>query len=439
MNKIFAVIRREFIERVRTKSFLIGTFLFPVMFGVFGYLPSALMQRETGARGLVLVDGTTGGTGQRLAAAFDSVTIGDGPGALARYRVVRVEAGGRLDALRDSVVRQIGLRDGPVDAADGILILTGEAVDSGKVTYLGSNVTSFRDMSRLERVLEPRLREERLRRQGAPANVVDAAAIQLDMQATKVTEGKTTGVSSEASFFLAYIINFLMYMTLLLYGIQVMSAVIEEKSTRIVEVLISSMTPFQLLMGKVIGVGAVGLVQIGIWGVTGFYVTSLFKGGASASAGMAVDGTARSMTLPAVNPDLVIVVLVFFLLGFFLYSSLYAAIGAMCNTQQEAQQANTPITMLIGLGMLSMFALINEPSGTMARVLSFIPFFTPIVVPVRYAIAPLPLSEVLLAVAVMLLGIAGTVWLGARIYRVGVLSYGKKPTFKELWRWARTS
>lgn len=439
MNKILAVIRREFIERVRTKSFLIGTFLFPVLFGVFGYLPGALMQRETGTLGLVLLDATTDGSGQRLAAAFDSVTIGEGPGALARYRVVRVEAGARMEVLRDSVVRQIGLRDGPPNAADGVLLLTEDAVASGKVIYLGSNVTSFRDMSRLEHVLEPRLREERLRRQGASADVVEAAAIGLDMEATKVSEGQTTGVSSEASFFLAYIINFLMYMTLLLYGIQVMSAVIEEKSNRIVEVLVSSMTPFQLLMGKVIGVGAVGLVQLGIWGATGFYVTSLFKGGASAPAGVAVDGTARSFTLPSVNPDLVIVVLVFFLLGFFLYSALYAAVGAMCNTQQEAQQANTPITMLIGLGMLSMFALINEPSGTMARVLSFIPFFTPIVVPVRYAIAPLPVSEVLLAVGVMLLGIAGTVWLGARIYRVGVLSYGKKPTLKELWRWARTS
>jgi ABC-2 type transport system permease protein len=352
---------------------------------------------------------------------------------------VRLDGDGRVEVLRDSVVRQIGLRDGPADAADGVLILTQAAVGNGKVTYLGSNVTSFRDMSRLERVLEPRLREERLRSQGAPPGVIAAAAISLDMQATKVTEGQTTGVSSEASFFLAYIINFLMYMTLLLYGIQVMSAVIEEKSNRIVEVLVSSMTPFQLLMGKVIGVGAVGLVQIGIWGATGFYVTSLFKGDSAASAGVAVDGTARSMTLPSVSPDLVLVVLVFFLLGFFLYSSLYAAIGAMCNTQQEAQQANTPITMLIGLGMLSMFALINEPSGSMARVLSFIPFFTPIVVPVRYAIAPLPLSEVLLAVAVMLLGIAGTVWLAARIYRVGVLSYGKRPTLKELWRWARTA
>lgn len=439
MNKILAVIRREFIERVRTKSFLIGTFLFPVLFGVFGYLPSALMQRETGALGLVLLDATTDGFGERLATAYDSVMIGEGPAAMARYRVVRVAAGGRMETLRDSIVQQIGLRDGPVDAADGVLILTENAVANGKVTYLGSNVTSFRDMSRLERILEPRLREERLRSQGAAPGVIAAAAIALDMQATKVTEGQTTGVSSEASFFLAYIINFLMYMTLLLYGIQVMSAIIEEKSNRIVEILVSSMTPFQLLMGKVIGVGAVGLVQLGIWGATGFYVTSLFKGDGAASAGVAVDGTARSMTLPSVNPDLVLVVLVFFLLGFFLYSSLYAAIGAMCNTQQEAQQANTPVTMLIGLGMLSMFALINEPSGTMARVLSFIPFFTPIVVPVRYAIAPLPLSEVLLAVAVMLLGIAGTVWLAARIYRVGVLSYGKRPTLKELWRWARTA
>jgi ABC-2 type transport system permease protein len=143
--------------------------------------------------------------------------------------------------------------------------------------------------------------------------------------------------------------------------------------------------------------------------------------------------------MPSVSPDLVVVILLFFLLGFFLYASLYAAVGSMCSTQQEAQQTATPVTMIVVIGMIFMFSLINEPSGGLARILTFIPFFTPLVIPVRYAISPLPLAEVLLGVAVMVLGIIAVVWVGARIYRVGILSYGKKPSLRELWRWVRTT
>jgi ABC-2 type transport system permease protein len=432
------VIRREFVERVRTKSFLIGTFLVPLMMGLFAYLPQVLARRETGARAIVVLDGSSGSAGERVIAALDAARIGEGETSRPRFVARRLDAGGRMDRLRDSIVSLIGLRKGALDSPDGLLILTEEAVGTGRLIYLGSNVTSFRDMSALERTLEPVLREERLRRQGVDQSVVEAAAVRLDLQATKVTEGRVTGQSAEDSFWLAYIINLMMYMTLLLYGIQVMTAVIEEKSNRIVEVLVSSLTPFQLLLGKVIGVGAVGLVQLGIWGGAGFYVTTVL-GGRSRPGELVANGAAQSFSLPQVSMDLVIVILLFFILGFFLYAALYAAIGAMCNSQQEAQQANTPVTMVIALGMISMFALINEPSGTLARVLSFVPLFAPIVVPVRFAIAPLPAVEVALSVLSMVVGILVVIWLAARIYRVGILSYGKKPSLGELWRWIRTA
>ncbi|HXI21860.1 MAG TPA: ABC transporter permease, partial [Gemmatimonadales bacterium] len=196
--------------------------------------------------------------------------------------------------------------------------------------------------------------------------------------------------------------------------------------------------PFQLLMGKVIGVGATGLLQLGIWAGTGLYLTTIL--GRKSGAAAAADAAAQSgFTMPTVTPDLVVVVLVFFLLGFFLYAGLYAAIGSMCNTQQEAQQAATPVTMIIVLGMIFMFSLINEPSGHLARVLTFIPLLTPLVVPVRYAISPLPLSEVALGVLVMIVGTIAVIWVGARVYRIGILSYGKRPSLRDLWRWIRTS
>jgi ABC-2 type transport system permease protein len=191
-------------------------------------------------------------------------------------------------------------------------------------------------------------------------------------------------------------------------------------------------------MGKVIGVGAVGLLQLGIWSATGMYISSMMRGGTA--RGLSSSEAAQAgFTMPNVTPELIAVILTFFLLGFFFYSALYAAIGSMCSTQQEAQQTATPVTMIVVIGMIFMFSLINEPSGGLARTLTFIPFFTPLVVPVRYAIAPLALGEVLLGVGVMLAGIVAVVWIGARIYRVGILSYGKKPSLRELLRWVRTA
>ncbi len=438
MNKVLAVIRREFIERVRTRSFLIGTFLFPVLMGVFGYLPQALAKRDTGSKQIVLLDAANGSIGTTLADVLASDSMGAGETRRARFHVTRIIAGDRAQQLRDSVVSLIGLQEAPPGAPSGVLTLTDSAVATGRLTYFGSNVSSFRDMNAIERLVGPVLREQRLLNQHADSAIIAAASIKLDLVSTKVTDGRITGESGEQTFLLAYAINLLMYMVLLLYGIQVMSSVIEEKTNRIVEVLVSSMTPFQMLLGKVIGVGSVGLVQLSIWGGAAFFMTSVMGRTVTPEA-TAVDGAAVSVSFPAVSGDLVMVVLVFFLLGYFLYSALYAAIGAMCNTQQEAQQANTPVTLCIGIGMISVFALMNDPSSGMAKVFSFIPLFAPIVMPVRYALSPLPLGEVLASVAAMLAGIGVVVLIAGRIYRVGILSYGKKPSLAELWRWIRTA
>lgn len=435
MNKIFAVIRREFIERVRTKAFIFGTLVVPLLGGVVMGLPALLSKQESTTRGIVVLDATGGSLGARVDSALALQRL---PDSAPRYAVTVLPVSAGLDAARDSVIRLIGLRQGPAGAPSGLLVLSEDGVESGKVAYYGSNVSSFQAMNVLERTIGPLIRNERLERLHADSAMKAAAALRVDLQTRKVTEGKLTGESGEASFLLAYIVDMFMYISLLLYGVQIMASVIEEKSSKIIEVLVSSMKPFELLMGKVIGVGAVGLVQLGIWAGTGLYLTSVL--GRKAGAAGAADAVAQSgFTMPTITPDLVVVILLFFFLGFFMYSGLYAAIGSMCNTQQEAQQAATPVTMIIVVGMITMFSTINEPSGTLARVLTFIPFFTPLVVPVRYAISPLPVSEVAMGVAVMIVGTIAIVWLGARIYRVGILSYGKRPGFKELWRWVRTA
>ncbi len=435
MNKILAVIRREFIERVRTRAFIIGTILVPALWIGFGLLPRLLLDRETTSQRIVVLDRTSAQIGDRIARALEVVKAGEG--TTAQFSVQRMEVGAGWEGVRDSLVRLIGLPHASETAPQGVLVLDDFSIDSGTASYLGSNVASPRITNAIEHAIEPELLAIRLERKQLDASVVAAAKVRLDMQTTRVTDGHVTGQSGEQTFLLAYFIDMLMYFALLFYGIQVSSAVMEEKTNRIVEILVSSLRPFDLLMGKVIGVGAAGLLQMGIWLGTGAFVSSML--GRSSSAGVAAAAPSGGFQMPEVSVSLVLVILACFLLGFFFYASLYAAIGSMCNTQQEAQQTATPVTMLVVAGMILMFGLVNDPNSTLARVVTFIPFFTALVLPVRYALTPLPLAEVLGGLLALGLGIIGVVWLAGRIYRVGILSYGKKPSLRELWRWVRTT
>lgn len=438
MNKLFAIIRREFIERVRTKAFIIGTLLVPVMMLVFGVLPSILMNQDTRARTITLVDGSTGNAGDSIAAVLKRMKKGEGEKETARINLTVVKSTpAEVARIRDSLIARVDVEGG----IDGILVVTDGGVDSGVVRYYGANVASFKEMGEMEGAMAPVVRIDRLLKRGADSAIVAAAAVRFDMKTDKVTKGKLTGESGATSFFLAYAIALIMYFSLIMYGIQVMGAVLEEKSNRIVEVLISSVTPFQLMFGKVIGVAGAGLLQLAIWAIAasaGLRVMAQRSMAQAAAAG----GTEQAVSATSgggVSPDLIAIILVMFLLGFVLYSALYAAVGSMCSTQQETQQAAQPVTMTLAIGFIMMFAMVNDPGSTMARTISFVPFFAPLIIPVRYAISPLPPLEVFGAIASTMLGVVAVVWLAGRIYRIGILSYGKKPTFKELWSWVRTS
>lgn len=439
MNKLFAIIRREFIERVRTKAFIIGTLIVPLMSFVFGYLPGVLMNQDTRARSVVLLDGSSGTAGDSIAAALRRMKREVKGEKTDRVNLTVVKANvAEVDKVRDTLISHVDVAT--AGSLDGILVVTDGGVDSGVVKYFGANVASFKEMNAMEDAIGPAVRVERLIRRGADSAIVAAAATRFDLHTDKVTKGRLTGESGTSSFFLAYITSLIMYISLIMYGIQVMGAVLEEKSNRIVEVLISSVTPFQLMLGKVIGVAGAGLLQLAIWAGAAAGITQALAARAASNAA-AIDGGRQTLTSSgiSVSPDLVAVVLLFFVLGFILYSALYAAVGSMCSTQQETQQAAQPVTLTLALGFLMMFAMVNDPGSTLARSLSFVPFFAPLIIPVRYAISPLPFTEVLGAAASTAVGVVAVVWLAGRIYRVGILSYGKKPSLKEVWSWVRTA
>lgn len=434
MHKIWAVLRREFLEKVRTRAFVIGTVLFPILMIGLTVLPILLDRRETEPKRVAIVDGASGDVGTKVTEAL-AASRREGADGSARYTVFRVPARDRVDGVRDSLVQLVGIHQEGMESLDGVIVLTDESVDGGRIPYLGVNVGSMADMRKLESELQTTLRQERLRRAGIDVFAGMKASREVDLVAQKVTAGKLTGESGAASFMLAYIMGFILYISMVLYGIQVMNSVMEEKTNRIAEVLSSSVTPFQMMLGKVLGVGGVGLLQLGIWGGTAMAITT-YRAPLARLFGASPESLS-SMKLPSVRPDLLAVFLIYFVLGFLLYAAAYAAVAAMCNSQQEAQQANTPVTLCIVAGFMAMFSLLNEPSGSLARTLSLIPLMSPFVVPVRYSLAPIPIPELLLSIALTFAGMLFVVWVAGRIYRVGILMYGKRPKFSELWRWVR--
>jgi len=415
VRKVLAVVRREFVERVRQRWFWVMAALAPVFFGALVIVPTLLMSKG-GVKRIVLVDGTTSTFGMELTARLDRESL---------FIAVRVPVSSRTS---DSLMAAVDRKE-----IDGFLIVNDVAVDSGKVMYRASNVSSFVTIGTLEHVISEMVNARRLEREGVNPALVQKARIPLQLDSKKVSGGKETGQSAGQSFALAYFMGIILYMAILLYGINVMSSVLEEKTTKIVEVLVSSVRPFQLLLGKVLGVGAVSIFQFLLWGVSTRLLLSqrakLFGGG---------DG-GGPFQMPHVNGSTAAIFIAYFLGGFLLYSAMFAAVGAMSSNEQEARQAQQPVVMLLVASFISMFAMLNDPGSTLSVTLSMIPFSAPIAMPVRWAAGNLPLSEVALSLGILTVSILGVTWIAARIYRVGILMTGKRPNIKELVRWVRAA
>ena len=400
MRKIWAVIRREFVERIRSKWFWFSALLGPVFFGAMIVVP-VLFAGAGGTRRIAVVDATTGAFGERVAAGLRHGKI---------FRATRVPAGA---GVVDSLTQLVGAK------LDGFLILTDAVVETGAAEYRASNVSSFRDVAELQDVLARLTMAARLERQGVDPALVGRAQLRISLETKKISGSTTTGESAAQSFALAYVMGVVLFLVITIYGVNVMGSVVEEKTTRIVEVLVSSLRPFQLMMGKVLGVGAVSLFQFVLWGLGAKLLLSQRRALLADLGGVE---EARQ---------------VFFLGGFFLYSAMYAAVGAMSSNEQEARQAQQPVMFLLLVAYVSMFGLTNNPESTYAVTLSLIPFTAPIAMPVRWAASTVPAGELGASLGLLAAGIVAVTWMAARIYRVGILMTGKRPNIKELVRWIR--
>jgi len=417
MHKVWAIIRREFVERVRTRWFWVSAILGPVLFaGIIVY--QIVQSLGGGVRNITVVDGGTLGYGKKVVEA------------LGASKTIRANAVNLVPGVLDSLKRSVEAKQ-----LNGFLILDDSLPSDGKAEYRASNL-SLQTIDELQRTLNRVVEKVRLEGKGVNPTVVDwAQALRVTLAQKKIARGEITTENAGQSFALAYVMAILLFMAILLYGVNVMSSVLEEKTTRIIEVLVSSLRPFQLMLGKVAGAGAVSFFQFVIWGVSARLLVALRVPIARLLG--ADPASAMDITLPHIPFATVAVFMAFFLGGFLLYSAMFAAVGAMSSNEQEARQAQQPVTYLLMISYLSIIGLTNDPASTFARTLSMVPFTSPIATPVRWTAGSMGMGELAVSLAMLLIGIVAITWVASRIYRVGILMTGKRPTMKELVRWVR--
>ena len=405
------MIRREYLQRVRSRWFLLSTLGGPLLVAAGVALPTWLSSREEAAgRRFLLVD-QTGVLGEPVARRLEEAGLlverqaGDEPPPEeARGRVLRRELG-------------------------GIIVLDAGTLESGRVALEAARAPSALRRLAIQGAVARSAMERRL---GGAEPGVTALLAGGTLELSLLEE---EAALDEPVIMTAWVGAFLLYIVLLVYAVAVMRSVLEEKTSRVVEVVISSIRPWQLMLGKILGVGAVGLTQLAVWSLAVALIFAL----ALPSLTAARPELAQLAELRRFAPGAGYLALfgVFFLCGYFIYAALYAAVGAMCNSDEEAQQAQLPLMFLVVAPILLLMPVLERPNGVAAVVLSLVPFFSPVLMFARAAGGVAPVWQVALSFLLMALTVLGVAWVAGRIYRVGILMAGKRPTLAELLRWVR--
>lgn len=409
---VWAVIRREYLQRVRSKWFIAATVGAPLfMIGLIVVPAFFAAQSERSSRDVAIVDGT-GVLYDRLAPALE-----EGGWTVREERW-------RADVVTD--LRQ------EADEGDlgGFIMLDELTLETGEaVFFTNDRPNTLRQITMRSAISRAALGYQ------LEALDVDAEAMLSGGELRIEMLSEVGADMEEPQFVVAYIGAFLLYMVILIYAVAVMRATLEEKTNRIVEVIISAMKPWHLMLGKIIGVGAVSMTQMAIWLVAAILLFATGLPMLVAAQPELANLTEIADLLPGLG--MVALFIGFFVFGFFMYASLYAAIGAMCNSDEEAQQAQFPVIMLLIVPILMVTTVIEDPMSPMATGLSLVPLFSPILMWGRVAGGGVPAWQIVLSFILMAMAIVAIAWVAGRIYKVGILMAGKRPTVPELWRWIR--
>jgi ABC-2 type transport system permease protein len=432
MKKVWVIIKREYLVRVRTRAFAIGTVISPLLLLGLIILPTFLAERGGGGERHVTVIDQSGdpelfeGIKSRVESkgSRNGSDSEEGFGGSTRFVLTQQIITAEQDP--HEVIRTQSSESEKRGPDRAFLVLGPKILDNVPPEYHAKNLSDF-SIKALEGAVSATIAERKLMRAGFDAGKIGQYMKPVDLKQFKIgTGGESKEGGMRQDFMVAFALLFFLYMSVLFYGIFVMRGVIEEKQSRIVEVVISSVKPTQMMLGKVIGIGLVGLTQIGIWAISAGLI-SMF--GATMFAPQA-----GRVSIPA---HLLIYFVLYFILGFFLYATLYAMVGSTVSSEEDAQQAQFPVTLLLVVPMMIFGLVMANPSSTSSVVLSMVPFFAPTLMMLRIAVINPPAWQVIMSMVIMLATIMAFVWLSAKIYRVGILMYGKRPSLAELGRWLR--
>jgi ABC-2 type transport system permease protein len=417
--KVIHIIKREYIENVRKKGFIIGTILAPVMLAAFYSIPLFSVLFVPGEQVSIAVLDRTGRLASNYVPTLDD-TLKDGR---QKFNVQVYDAGADgYDAQKEALIASIASNE-----LDVLIELPDDILETGTVNYISKDVFNERTMDGLRDKLNPVVVGQRLADQGLDFERVSEMTQRVRLNENKITK---SGVLEETEVIgqLIMMVMFVMilYMTLLSWGMSVQRAIIEEKSSRVIEVMLSSVEPRDLFFGKIIGIGSLGLTQVAVWSVM-----FLAIGFSSTIA------TAQFMSYVHVNLSDVLFFLVFFILGFMFYSSLFTIIGAVCSTEQDAQQLQSIVILPLVVPLMMMFLVMQNPNATLSVVLSFIPPFTPMLMLARIIVSDPPAWEIAGSIGLLILSTYVVTLFSARVFRVGILMYGKRPNLREIIRWSR--
>ena len=424
-TNVWVVARREFMDRVRRKLFLVTTLVMPVIFGGLMVLPAVLSVLHTGKPMQLLVMDKTGWAGPAMVRTLppsraEGKSGGKlGPKATKGFVFKLAPAG----ATMMTISREIG--DGKLD---GAVLVEGDKTNGLKATYYGQNLSNPQLFQVLDSRLNSVLLEHRLAKLGLAPDIAQQLKGRVDVEAVKVEKGGKTRKGYVMDFIMPFVLAMIIYMMIIMYGVAIMNGVLEEKNSKVVEVIVSAVRPFELMLGKIVGIASVGLLQYGIWVILGAIV--YFANPMNFQAHL--EG-------PPIRLMQLIVLIAYFLLGFVFYSSLYAAIGSCCTTQQETQQLQMPVTFGLVIPFVLIMPTIMTPNASWVVALSLFPVTSPITMLLRVGVIDVPFWQLGVSVVLLAAGTVGAAWVAGKIFRVGILMTGKRPSIPEILRWVRAS
>jgi len=412
MNKIITIAKWEYLEKIKTKIFIISLIITPLIIMMFSILPTLLADKESIRTKLIGVVDDSDVYFNQLSFELEKIKIDD---ARPYYIFLNL-----TDKNKKSDIVKAGADSSVMlNRIEGYLLISHGNTDSISVQYRSESIGSFRDIRRFEDVINKIRIQNELSAKGIDIELADMLQNNIDIEQIKIEKDGEEGKQNfMIMFFSAFIFILLLMMMVIYSGQMLVRSLIEEKSNRLIEILISSCTSEELLAGKIIGLSALGLTQILIWSVIGI-------------------GLVGSAVIPTDAFQNILPMLLYFVIGFIFYTTIFVGIGSVVSTEQEAQQITTFISLILVLPVVIAVPAIQNPGSMMVKLLSYIPLTIPSIMLLRFKIEVVPLSDILITLSIMLVSIIITLKLSAKIFRIGILSYGKRPSPKELINWLK--